>query len=98
MIPDEVVSDPQLAAGAFPLIRADLLLSRSFVETTRTTTIPGDLTVLGGASDTSLPDLPGWARHTSGRCSSVLLPGGHLLTETNPSGVAAALHTALTEV
>ncbi|MGW2089156.1 thioesterase II family protein [Streptomyces sp. NPDC001880] len=98
VIPDEVLRDPELAAGAFPLIRADLLLSRSFVETARTTAISGDLTVLHGSLDTSLSDLSGWARHTTGHCSSVRLHGSHLLTATNPSGVAAVLLATLTEL
>lgn len=97
-IADEVLDDPQLAAGAFAMIRADLLLSRSFVETVGTTTTPGNVTVLAGDRDTSLSELPAWARHTTGRCSFELLPGGHLLAESNPSGVAGVLLSALTEV
>ncbi|TRV72016.1 alpha/beta fold hydrolase [Streptomyces sp. 130] len=117
-IPGEVLDDPRLLAGAFPMIRADLLLSRSFVELVATTTVPGDVTVVAGEDDRSLtglrpgakrpdpdgthrapslayPALAGWARHTTGRCGVELLPGGHLLSESNPSGVAGVLLSAL---
>ncbi|MGW2710621.1 thioesterase II family protein [Streptomyces sp. NPDC001356] len=95
-IPGEVLDDPQLLSGAFPMIRADLLLSRSFVETLATTTVAGDLTVVAGEDDRSLTGLTEWARHTTGRLGFELLPGGHLLSESNPSGVAGVLLSALT--
>lgn len=97
-IPAEVVNDPKLASGAFPMIRADLLLSRSFIDTTRTTAISGDVYVLGGESDGSLFALHTWARHTTGACAVRRLPGGHLLAGANPSGVAAALLNAVAGV
>ncbi|OIK28192.1 thioesterase II family protein [Streptomyces malaysiense] len=95
VIPDEVLGDPELLVGAYPMIRADLLLSRSFVETAGATTVPGDLTVVAGTDDRSLSGLSGWARHTTGHCAFELLPGGHLLSEGNPSGVANVLLSVL---
>ncbi|WP_405783778.1 thioesterase II family protein [Streptomyces sp. NBC_00859] len=97
-IASEVLTDPHLAAGAFPMIRSDLLLSRSFVECVRTTSVPGNVTVLAGDRDNSLSGLHTWAAHTTGRCSVEVLPGDHLLAGSNPSGVADALLSVLSEV
>jgi surfactin synthase thioesterase subunit len=95
VVPDEALADAAVAASAFPLIRADLLLSGSFVDGVRTARAPGEVHVLGGESDSSLTGLRGWARHSTGTCTVARLPGGHLLARDNPSGVAAALLRAV---
>ncbi|MEU1126573.1 alpha/beta fold hydrolase [Streptomyces sp. NPDC005899] len=94
-VPAEVLEDAALSAHAFPLIRDDLLLSGSFLESLRTTRCAGDIRVLAGRDDTSTGRLGAWARHTSGRCTVVTLPGGHLLSAENPSAVAEAVLEAL---
>ncbi|MEU9205626.1 alpha/beta fold hydrolase [Streptomyces sp. NPDC048332] len=94
-VPAEVMADPVLSARAFPLIRDDLLLSGSFVEALRTTRCAGDIRVVAGSEDASTGRLGAWARHTTGRCSVVTLPGGHLLSAANPSAVAGAVLNAL---
>ncbi len=95
-IPAEVMTDPVLSARAFPLMRDDLLLSGSFVETLRTTRCAGDIQVVAGQNDTSTGRLEEWARHTSGRCSVLTMPGGHLLSAARPAAVAEAVLRALT--
>ncbi|WP_190137672.1 thioesterase II family protein [Streptomyces longispororuber] len=94
-IPPEVVSDPALAESAYPLIRADLLLAQSCIDLVRDSAAAGDLTVLAGADDTALTRMESWAEHTRGRCEVASLPGGHLLSATNPAGVAARVLEAL---
>ncbi|MFI7388698.1 thioesterase II family protein [Streptomyces sp. NPDC049813] len=95
VLPDEVLGDPALLAQVFPVIRADLLLSRSLVAAVAATAVAGDLTVVAGEDDRALSGLAGWARHTTGRCSFELLPGGHLLSQSNPTAVAGVLLSVL---
>jgi surfactin synthase thioesterase subunit len=87
-VPAEVLADRDLAERAYPIIRDDLYLSQSFIDATRSLTVAGDIQVLAGADDSALVDLPAWATHTEGRCEVTRLPGGHLLSATNPTGVA----------
>lgn len=94
-IPAELVADPVLAAGAFPLIRDDLRLADSFVAGHRDTRSPGDIRVVAGLNDTASSDLTAWSRHTEAGCTVLRLPGGHLLSAANPSGVAEAVLDAL---
>ncbi|HWM04086.1 MAG TPA: alpha/beta fold hydrolase [Actinophytocola sp.] len=94
-IPTAVVDDPELARQAFPLMRADLHLSQSFIERTRELRVAGDIHVLGGTADTALCRLESWADHTTGHCSVNRLPGGHLLSATNPTGVAEVVLRSL---
>ncbi|MFJ4972561.1 thioesterase II family protein [Streptomyces sp. NPDC088755] len=94
-IPADVMADPALSARVFPLVRDDLLLSGSFIESLRTTRCAGDIHVVAGYEDASVGGLDAWSRHTSGRCSVVLLPGGHLLSAASPSAVAEAVLGAL---
>ncbi|GGV05981.1 hypothetical protein GCM10010245_12360 [Streptomyces spectabilis] len=94
-IPPEVLSDPELAAGAYPLMRADLHLGQSCIDLVRGSAAAGNLTVFAGADDTALTRLESWAAHTRGRCDVTPLPGGHLLSATNPAGVAERVLEAL---
>ncbi|WP_431042213.1 thioesterase II family protein [Streptomyces sp. P1-3] len=94
-IPAEVVSDPELADRAYPLIRADLLLSQSCIDLVRGATVAGDIQVVAGDADTALTRLESWADHTTGRCEVARLPGGHLLSSSNPSGVAGVVLESL---
>ncbi|HEY0640797.1 MAG TPA: alpha/beta fold hydrolase [Pseudonocardiaceae bacterium] len=87
-IPPELADRPEVARQALPLMRADLALSQSFIELTRTSATGGDLVVLAGTDDRALTGLDAWAAHALGRCHVVRLPGGHLLSATNPAGVA----------
>ena len=87
-IPAEVLRDPELAARAYPVLRGDLYLSQSLIESTRHATTAGDIRVLAGTDDTSLAHLEGWAKHTTGYCDVTHLPGGHLLSAGDPSGLA----------
>ncbi|MGW0811126.1 thioesterase II family protein [Nonomuraea sp. NPDC002799] len=90
-IPAEVIADPDLAEYAYPLIRDDLYLSQSFNELARDTKISSDTLVIAGQRDTGVRRLDLWSAHTRGRCEVVKLPGGHLLSADNPSGVAATV-------
>ncbi len=94
-IPAELLSDPDLAERAYPMIRADLRLSQSFIDSTRALTVAADIQVLGGVDDPALTGLHHWARHTTGRCEVTRLAGGHLLSESNPAGVAGLVEYAL---
>jgi surfactin synthase thioesterase subunit len=96
-IPEELLSDRDLAEHVYPMIRDDLYLSQSFIEATQELRVAGDIQVLGGLDDTALVGLSAWARHTAGRCQVTRLPGGHLLSETNPSGVAERLDQVLAQ-
>lgn len=97
-IPAEVLADPGLAGHAYPTIRADLHLSQSFIERTRALTIPADIAVLAGLDDPGLTELHHWNRHTTGQCTVTHLPGGHLLSETNPTGVAEHIVRVLSQL
>src|SRR5256885_14876974 len=97
-IPAEVLSNQDLAGSAYPMIRADLFLSQSFLDFTRELTVAADIHVLGGVDDTSMTGLHHWARHSLGRCEVTRLPGGHLLSETNPTGVAEEIERALSRL
>lgn len=90
-IPPEVLDDPALAERAFPLLRDDLALSWSLIDSLRDAEVAGDIVVLGGADDTALTRLESWASHTTGRCTVTRLLGGHLLSTANPSGVAQVI-------
>jgi surfactin synthase thioesterase subunit len=94
-IPAEVADHPELAGHAYAVVRDDLRLSQSLIESTRETTIAGDIHVIGGDDDTGLIQLGSWANHTKGSCRVARLPGGHLLSRRNPSGVAEAVLSSL---
>lgn len=94
-IPPEVLSDRDVAARAFPMMRADLYLSQSFIDLTAGLRVTADIRVLAGDDDTALRAMDEWANHTAGDCVVHRLPGGHLLSATNPAGVAAVLEQAL---
>jgi surfactin synthase thioesterase subunit len=94
-IPAEVLADRDLAEHAYPMLRADLCLSQSLIDTTRELVVAADLHVVAGLDDTSLTDLHRWAGHTAGRCEVTRLTGGHLLSATNAAGVARLVEQAL---
>ncbi|WP_172387783.1 thioesterase II family protein [Streptomyces sp. MNP-20] len=94
-IPPEVISDPELAESAYPLIRADLFLSQSCIDLVRGSAAAGNLTVLAGTGDTALTRLEAWSTHTRGHCEVASLSGGHLLSATNPAAVAEHVLEAL---
>ena len=96
-IPAEIVRDPELADRFFPMIRGDLHLSQSFIDATRAMTTAGGIQVLAGADDTASVHLASWAAHTTGRFGLTVLPGGHLLSAGNPSGVADVILHLLKE-
>jgi surfactin synthase thioesterase subunit len=96
-IPAEVLSNQDIAEHVYPMIRADLCLSQSFLDSTRALTVAADIHVLGGVDDPALTGLHHWARHSAGRCEVTRLPGGHLLSETNPAGVAGLIERALSQ-
>lgn len=96
-IPSEVLSDRDVAEHAYPMIRADLHLSQSFIDSTRELTVAADIHVLAGMEDTALTGLHHWAMHTAGQCDVTRLPGGHLLSKTNPEGVAGLVELALSQ-
>jgi len=96
-VPAEVMADSQVVERAYPMIRDDLRLSQSFIDATRKLTVTGDIQVIGGTDDAALVQLEAWATHTTGRCEVVRLPGGHLLSATNPSGVAGLIDRALSQ-
>jgi surfactin synthase thioesterase subunit len=94
-IPAEVLTDPALADQARALILADLRLSWSMIDATRTTTVAADVHVLAGAGDPAAVALEAWSAHTTGRCEVSRITGGHLLSATNPEGVARWIGRAL---
>ena len=94
-IPAEVLADPALAEQAGAVIRADLRLSWSMIDATRATTMAADIQVLAGTEDPTATTLDSWAAHTTGRCTVSRIPGGHLLSGTNPAGVARWIARAL---
>ena len=94
-VPAEVLADRDLAERVYPMLAADLRLSQSLIDATRELVVAADLHVVGGAQDASLTGLHRWAGHTAGRCEVTRLPGGHLLSATNPAGVARLLERAL---
>jgi surfactin synthase thioesterase subunit len=94
-IPPEVAADPALAGRAHRMILDDLRLASSFVEATRTLRIRGDIGVLAGAEDRASTHLDLWPDFTEGACTVTGMPGGHLLSATNPHGVAEAVLRAV---
>ena len=94
-IPAEILDHPELADSAYCLIRDDLRLSASLIDAARAAKIAGDIHVIGGTGDTGLTQLDSWASHTTGNCQVLFLPGGHLLSRRNPSGVAGAVLSVL---
>ncbi|CAM5737966.1 hypothetical protein STENM223S_11694 [Streptomyces tendae] len=70
-------------------------MAGSFVAAHRNTRSPGGIQVVAGLDDTASSDLTAWSRHTEAGCSVLRLPGGHLLSAVNPSGVAEAVLDAL---
>jgi surfactin synthase thioesterase subunit len=87
-IPEEVRTDPALADQARAMILGDLRLSWAMIEATRATKLAADIQVLAGNDDAASIELAAWAAHTTGRCEVARIPGGHLLSATNPAGVA----------
>lgn len=96
-VPDEVAHDPKLAATAYPLLRDDLYLSRALIESLRDVVVGADIQVIAGESDLRLSRLESWADHTAGDCEVTRIPGGHLLSRTNPEGVAGLVLRTLAE-
>jgi surfactin synthase thioesterase subunit len=94
-IPAEVLTDPALAGQARAMILADLRLSLSMIDATRTATVTGGVHVLAGTDDPAAVALEAWSAHTTGRCEVSRIPGGHLLSATNPEGVARWIGRAL---
>jgi len=90
-VPDEALSDPAVAARAYPLLRADLHLSQSFVDLTRELVVDVPVEVLAGTDDVALTGLERWSRHTTAGCTLTRLRGGHLLSRADPDGVAATV-------
>ncbi|MEV5413215.1 alpha/beta fold hydrolase [Thermopolyspora sp. NPDC052614] len=87
-IPEEVLTHPELAEQAGAMIVGDLRLSWSMIEATRAAKVGADVHVLTGAADPATIAPAAWAAHTTGRCEVSRIPGGHLLSATNPRGVA----------
>lgn len=90
-VPPEIFADPELRQRAYPLIRGDLHLAQACIDLLRKTEMRGDIHVLAGDEDAAATELDAWAVHTRGRCEIVRLGGGHLLSATNPRGVADAV-------
>lgn len=101
-VPAELVAqlreDPEVAARVVPVWRDDLHLSRSLAAATRELRIDADLVVVAGTDDTGPTWRPtDWSAHTVGRCATMRLAGGHLLSATNPAGVCEVVERALAE-
>jgi surfactin synthase thioesterase subunit len=94
-IPVEVIDHPELADQAFRVIRDDLDLSQSLIGALRETRIAGNIQVICGDDDPAATQPEWWGAHTTGSCRVVRLPGGHLLSRANPSGVADAVLSSL---
>ncbi|MGK3202788.1 thioesterase II family protein [Amycolatopsis sp. MEPSY49] len=90
-IPAELLTDRALAESAFPLLRDDLSLSWSLIGALRETVVACRVVVLGGRDDTTLTRLGSWAAHTTRNCTVTRLPGDHLLSASNPAGVARVI-------
>lgn len=94
-IPPEALADQEVAERVYTVIRADLFLSQSLIDATRKSTVASDIDVLIGADDAASTGLERWATHTVGRCEVTTMPGTHLLSSSNPRGVARAIESAL---
>lgn len=94
-IPPEIAADPDLADRTHAMILDDLRLGSSFITATRHTRIAADISVLAGAQDQASTHLAAWSTHTAGASTLTHMPGGHLLSETNPGGVAEAIRRAV---
>jgi medium-chain acyl-[acyl-carrier-protein] hydrolase len=86
------VADPELAALAIPVLRADFALCQSYRPTPRPP-LPVPIAALGGLDDPSVGpgDLGAWADHTTGEFSLHMFPGDHAFV----SGAAAPAVTRL---
>ncbi|MFJ7781026.1 thioesterase II family protein [Streptomyces yangpuensis] len=76
--PDGVFLDPELREIFLPILRADFTVCDTYVyEPGRL--MPCPITVLGGEGDdtVSAAELDAWRKHTSGKFSTQLFPGGH---------------------
>lgn len=92
-VPPELLEDPSLAEQAHQLIRSDLLLSQEFIDMTRDAVVAGDLCVLAGDDDPAASRPEAWAAHARRTCHVSRIPGTHLLSGSNPRGVADAIVT-----
>ncbi|MFC0435429.1 thioesterase II family protein [Kutzneria buriramensis] len=89
--PSEVVED------ALPLLRSDLYLSRSLITALCGATVSANIWVLAGEQDAGLVRPEAWAEHTTAQTTIIRLTGEHLLSATNPAGVAQVVQNALAQ-
>ncbi|QYC44244.1 Linear gramicidin dehydrogenase LgrE [Nonomuraea coxensis DSM 45129] len=97
-IPGEVLDNPELLAVVATYVRADYAAMETYRFRHDRDPLPCAVDVLAGADEHDLHDrLPGWSRHTTGRFSSRLLPGGHfyLRQPANRQAIVSSMGEAM---
>jgi surfactin synthase thioesterase subunit len=76
--PKEILDQPELMEVVLPVLKADLILCQSYVDTPRPV-LPMPVTALAGADDgqVSADELASWSARTSAGFRMRILPGGH---------------------
>jgi surfactin synthase thioesterase subunit len=88
-IPQAVRENRELLQLLLPALRADVRLLETY-DYKPQPPLSIDMLVLGGIDDTSLKalDLQAWGKHTTGRFSARLVPGGHFFLLDDSGGAA----------
>lgn len=94
--PFEVLENSELRELFLPLVRADLRLVETYLQTSRSP-LPLPITVFGGIEDptASAAELNGWALHTQASCTVRLLPGDHFFIHQQAQVMAASILKSL---
>ena len=94
--PEEALENPELMELMLPVIRADLLLCKSYIYT------PGppfsfSITAFGGLEDHGVPRycIEGWREHTTGRFVLRMLPGDHFFLNSSRLPLVEAISKEL---
>jgi medium-chain acyl-[acyl-carrier-protein] hydrolase len=94
--PGEVLEDPALMTLVLPVLRADLLVCRTY-EYVDEPPLACPILALGGRDDEEgrADRLEAWQRHTTGRCTVLRFPGDHFYLRSAEPHLLKALRRAL---
>ena len=92
VLPEPLLSDPDLLRTILPTLRADLSVVRRYVHE-EGAPLACPLSVYGGARDAELPaeTIAAWLRHAGGAFTLRMLDGPHLFLESHREAVLAAV-------
>ncbi|MEW2620489.1 alpha/beta fold hydrolase [Streptomyces sp. NPDC048106] len=97
--PAEILENRDLLAMLLPVLRADLTLLNTYMDTVRPTVLPCPVVALGGAEDllSGAEWVGGWRAVTAGGFRQRVLPGDHFFLHSRVDEVMAEISAAVTD-